>query len=62
MIGDSEATGDGDMQPEVEVGGDKSLFMRQTDPFKPDPKTRQNWCRRLTQTKKANHNADHRVR
>ena len=28
--------GDGDMQLEVEVGGDKSLFTRQTDPFKPE--------------------------
>ena len=35
-IGDSEAMGDGDMQPEVEVGGDKSLFMRQTNLFKPE--------------------------
>ena len=35
-IGDSEAMGDGDMQPEVEVGGDKSLFTRQTNLFKPE--------------------------
>lgn len=34
-IGDSTITGNGDMQPEVEIDGNTSLFTRQTDPFKP---------------------------
>src|SRR5882724_7154254 len=34
-MAECEETGDGDLQPEVELGGDRSLFTRTTDPHNP---------------------------
>jgi len=36
VIGDDQGETSGDLQPEVEIGGDQSLFTRTTDPFKPE--------------------------